>query len=261
MFLPGAGGMALDYLLAHERVAEFATSFLYDRAGTGWSDDVELPRSLDDVTDELRTLLLDAKLPGPYVLVGHSLGGAYAQRYAQRFPDEVAAILLLDPLHQDYDDYMPEHLKMAANTTEDFALPELTDEFVAQLRALYSPVFGLLPESVRELVLDKHISPERLSTGMQEGLNVLRLLEELRAGGPLPDVPLIVLSGAAVDASQTMFQPEELVREQVEASRRLYDAITSRQGEHRILPDASHLTIALARPDAVSDAVQDLLKR
>ena len=81
---------------------------LYDRAGTGWSDRVELPRSSAEVTDELRNLLRAAGVPAPYLLVGHSLGGLYARHYAQRFPGEVAGLLLLDPAHEDYNAYMPQ---------------------------------------------------------------------------------------------------------------------------------------------------------
>ena len=97
MFLPGAGLIGLDYLNIHNEVSRFTTSVLYDRAGTGWSDDGRLPRTADEVTDELRSVLSAAQIPPPYLLVGHSLGGAYARRYAQSCPDNVAAILLLDP--------------------------------------------------------------------------------------------------------------------------------------------------------------------
>jgi len=44
-----------------------------------------------------------SQVSAPYLLVGHSLGGAYVQRYAQRFPDEAAGLLLLDPAHEDWD--------------------------------------------------------------------------------------------------------------------------------------------------------------
>ena len=53
------------------------------------------PRSATEVADELRELLRVAGVPAPYLLVGHSLGGLYARRFTQRFPDEVAALLLL----------------------------------------------------------------------------------------------------------------------------------------------------------------------
>lgn len=127
VFAPGAGSIGLDFLLVHERVAEVATSVIYDRAGTGWSDDVELPRSADEVTDELRAVLRSTEVPGPYLLVGHSLGGAYVQRYAQRFPDGVAGMLLLDPAHEDWDLYMPEHLQIAKNMPADAEMPDLPE--------------------------------------------------------------------------------------------------------------------------------------
>jgi pimeloyl-ACP methyl ester carboxylesterase len=110
VFLPGGGTVGLDYLNVQERVAGFTTSVLYDRAGTGWSDRIDLPRTSTQVTDELRALLRVAGVPAPYLLAGHSLGGLYARHYAQRFPDDVAALLLMDPAHEDYDAYMPPEL-------------------------------------------------------------------------------------------------------------------------------------------------------
>jgi pimeloyl-ACP methyl ester carboxylesterase len=107
VFAPGAGLIGLDYLNIHDQVSQFTTSVLYDRAGTGWSDHVELPRSATEVADELRSLLHAALVPAPYVLVGHSLGGFYVRRYAQRFPDEVAGLLFLDPAHEDYPAQTP----------------------------------------------------------------------------------------------------------------------------------------------------------
>ncbi|NIH88334.1 alpha/beta fold hydrolase [Amycolatopsis granulosa] len=264
VFLPGAGAIGLDYLLAHERIAEFTTSIIYDRAGTGWSEDTALPRSLDEVTDELRALLRAVEVPPPYVFVGHSLGGAYTQRYTQRFPGEVAALLHLEPLHPDYDDYMPEHLKLSAGSTAEVPLPELTDDLVALARAQFeSGMLDAFPDGIRSELIGKHTSPDRLLTGVREGANVLALLDELRAGGPVPDVPVIVLSATAVGAEQMIFQSEDNLREQVAGSQRLFEAITAAtpHGEHRVLADASHITIPMVRADAVADAARDLLNR
>ena len=69
----------MDYLNIHNRVTELTTSVLYDRAGTGWSYPAELPRTAAEVTDELRELLHTAGVPGPHLLIGHSLGGAYTR--------------------------------------------------------------------------------------------------------------------------------------------------------------------------------------
>ena len=57
VFLPGAGRVGLDYLNIHGQIADLTTSVLYDRAGTGWSDEAELPRSAAAVATELHALL------------------------------------------------------------------------------------------------------------------------------------------------------------------------------------------------------------
>lgn len=263
VFVPGAGSFALDFLLAHQRVAELTTSVLYDRAGTGWSDDVKLPRSLDEVTDELRGLLRIVDVPAPYLFVGHSLGGAYVQRYAQRFPDDVAGLLLLDPLHEDWDEYMPQHLKIAANIPDDPQMPDLPQEFLDQLRAILLDTMAAFPQPLRDTIVAKHASPERLPTGFSEGLNVLAVLDDLRHGGARPDVPLTILSASGIDALQTMFSTEDQLREQIKGSERLYAAVAAAapQGEHRTLTDASHANLPMVRPDAVTDAVTELVHR
>src|SRR5438552_3861317 len=150
VFLAGAGTVGLDYLIAQEKAAQFSTSVLYDRAGCGWSDPVKLPRTLTQVTDELRELLRVAEVPVPYLLVGHSLGGLYARHYAQRFPDEVSSLLLLDPAHQDYNAYMPQQLRdqWAAWDPDQALLDELPDELVQFYRGLFAQEMADWPASI-----------------------------------------------------------------------------------------------------------------
>ena len=68
----------------------------YDRAGQGWSNDVATAQDGVAIAADLHTLLERAKEPGPYVLVGHSVGGPYAMTYAARYPNDVAGMVLLD---------------------------------------------------------------------------------------------------------------------------------------------------------------------
>jgi len=112
VFLAGASAVGLDYLNIHDGISGFTTSVLYDRGGTGWSDPAPLPTAAE-VATELRDLLAAAGVPGPYLLVAHSLGGAYARRFAQLFPDQVTGLLLLESFYEDWDSYMPERLQLA----------------------------------------------------------------------------------------------------------------------------------------------------
>ena len=77
-------------------VAQNTTVCAYDRAGQGWSDPAASPQDGVAVSTDLHTLLDRAQIPGPYVLVGHSTGGAYIRVFSARYPDQVAGMVLLD---------------------------------------------------------------------------------------------------------------------------------------------------------------------
>lgn len=70
----------------------------YDRAGLGWSDSPSAPLTAEEMARELRRLLTAAEVPGPYVLVGHSYGGLLARLFAIQFPEDVAGLVLVDPV-------------------------------------------------------------------------------------------------------------------------------------------------------------------
>ena len=70
----------------------------YDRAGLGWSDLGPMPRTADRIVDELHTLLQQAGIAPPYLLVGHSFGGLTMPLFAARFPGETAGMVLVDPV-------------------------------------------------------------------------------------------------------------------------------------------------------------------
>jgi pimeloyl-ACP methyl ester carboxylesterase len=75
----------------------------YDRAGLGESQPGPGPRTSAQIVTELHTLLVQAAVPGPYVLVGHSIGGLHLHLYASRYPGQVVGLVLLDWLHPATD--------------------------------------------------------------------------------------------------------------------------------------------------------------
>ncbi len=268
VILPGGGTVGLDYLNVQERAAKLSTSVVYDRAGTGWSDRVDLPRTSADVTDELRAVLRAAAVPAPYLLVGHSLGGLYARHYTTRFPGEVAALLLMEPAHEDYNAYMPKELNdLRAAWDPDQALPdELPDELIGFYRDLLAQELADWPEQVRGPLIERHVSPEWLRTGFAEAKNPDQLYDEMHHAGPMPDVPLIVLTATGIDAFKRAVlvgESDELLREENEGKRQLYTALAGSvpRGENRVIEDAGHASIHWSHPGAVVQAIQDLLGR
>jgi pimeloyl-ACP methyl ester carboxylesterase len=92
----GLGGGLLDWQTVQPKVATFARVCSYDRSGIGWSESGQKPRTSRRIVKELHALLSDAPEESPYVLVGHSFGGANVQLYASDYPKEVAGMVLVD---------------------------------------------------------------------------------------------------------------------------------------------------------------------
>jgi pimeloyl-ACP methyl ester carboxylesterase len=96
-----SGNTSASWGLIQPEVAKRTRVCTYDRAGLGWSDQTTAPRDARQIARDLHALLGAAGIAGPYVLVGHSSSGVYAQLYAADYPAEVAGMVLVDTMHPD----------------------------------------------------------------------------------------------------------------------------------------------------------------
>lgn len=94
----GLAASSLSWALVQGQVADFAQVCSYDRAGFGWSLPASQPRTVANVIAELTSLLKNAGLQGPYLLVGHSFGGLLVRAFAHQHPNDVAGMVLVDPV-------------------------------------------------------------------------------------------------------------------------------------------------------------------
>lgn len=83
-------------------VAAAARVFAYSRPGYGQSAPSEEARDAARIVEDLRALLATRDVAPPYVLVGHSFGGAYMELFAKAHPSEVLGLVLVDPRHRDF---------------------------------------------------------------------------------------------------------------------------------------------------------------
>jgi len=255
VFLPGAGLVGLDFLNVHQKVARFTTSVIYDRAGTGWSDPVRLPRTAADVAKELRDLLGAARVAPPYLLVSHSLGGAYARRYAQLYPDETAGLVFLDPAHEGYLSEPKREFGEQARLALT-ALPKLLNA-----RKFYGPMFQKMfaawPDGLRQVVVDYHLSAWSKTLAETKNLQS-EVLKEIAGGGPLPDIPLIILTAMGIDPFMAPFMSSDALRASNVRKAGYYDSLASSAplGENWLIDGAGHSTLHTDRPDLVVAAVR-----
>jgi pimeloyl-ACP methyl ester carboxylesterase len=107
--MPGAGGRfggygGYNWRKVQPEIAKLTRVCWYDRAGEGWSDPPPAPPTIASITNDLHELLQRAPVPGPYIPVGHSIGGDFARIYAGRFPAEVAGLALVDSANPDQNE-------------------------------------------------------------------------------------------------------------------------------------------------------------
>jgi pimeloyl-ACP methyl ester carboxylesterase len=94
----GIAATSLNWSILQPQLAKLATTYSYDRAGFGWSAPSKRQCTLQEMSDDLHAVVTALKIAAPYVLVGHSFGAFVLRAYAQRFPEELAGIILVDPL-------------------------------------------------------------------------------------------------------------------------------------------------------------------
>lgn len=270
VLLTGGGSVGLDMWRVQEGIARFATVLNYDRGGTGWSSrDVKLPRGLAEVTDELGELLRVAGVAGPYILVGHSLGALYARYFAARHPEQVAGLVLIEPGHEDFRKYMPKELTDSWDRFDpDGAVPgDIPQEIIDFYRGLFDEAMAEFPDEIREPLVANHVHPRWLLVGIQEGGNVKALGQEMRAvADAVPDVPAVILTATGIDPFKRAVSAgvsEELLEAETAGKLRLYDEVAASftRGENRRVDGVGHVTLVMQRPDAVVEAVRELINR
>lgn len=96
----GAGDIGLIGNLVLPEVGKFSQAVAVDQAGEGWSQHGHAIHMWQQAYDA-HTALAQVGIKGPYVLVGHSLGGLLTRVYTHMYPDEVAGVVLVDATHPD----------------------------------------------------------------------------------------------------------------------------------------------------------------
>ncbi len=222
VFESGLGEDVATWKDVQPEVEKFARTFAYDRAGIGQSDPSPSPRTMLSMTADLHTLLHAAHLPPPYILVGHSLGGALVQVFAHTYPKEVAGLVLVDPEDGRLVGKLHTHMS--------------PDEWSSRQKALDEAMPKMPPPVQAEM-----------KAGLSHGLRDDEIF-------PLPNVPVILLTGTKKNPE---FPGNPLEQD---LKLELHNELVARiPGSRHVLAPNSRHYIQNDSPQLVIDAIRDIV--
>lgn len=193
----GLGGSSLDWSLVQPELSRSARVCAYDRAGMGWSDPSPQPRTPRQIADELHTLLSNAGIAGPYVLVGHSLAGKNVRLFALQHPDQVAGMVLVDARSEYVDaNTSPAEAQAFQRASAAQAILYRLARGVGLVRLIGASLWGgpAMPRATRTEGMLLTTSPRAVDAQTAEALERATDDAQLQSAPSLGNRPLIVLA-------------------------------------------------------------------
>jgi pimeloyl-ACP methyl ester carboxylesterase len=224
------GGLTSDWYELQNQLSGFTRVCSYDRPGGpgSRSDPAPIPRSARDFVADLHALLAAARVPGPYVLAGHSNSGLFSVLYASTHPRQVAGLVLIDAVHPAY------HRRQLA---------------------LLKP---LLPPEVWEALRQEAITPPPRLVD-PEGIDIWTSERQTRVAlrrAPLRPMPLVVLAHGRPEPSPPGWPGEEVERLWQQLQRELAQLVP--RGRLVVATESGH-NIQDDQPELVLDAIGDVV--
>jgi pimeloyl-ACP methyl ester carboxylesterase len=171
VFVSGLGEGVEAWQPVQPQVARFARTVSYDRAGLGRSAMEEARPTFQRVATQLHTLLQNAGIKPPYVLVGHSIGGPHIRMFAGLYPGEVAGLVFVDPTD------------FTQTRADQLAIWTALGSGEAGLKAFDESIWGRFAQAHPAVRAEAEVAEQAAKGGW----------EEFRSLPPLPNVPVVIL--------------------------------------------------------------------
>jgi pimeloyl-ACP methyl ester carboxylesterase len=276
VFESGLMSTVLSWGDIQAEIAKDARAVSYDRAGLGWSDPGPAPRDAGQIVNELHQLLEHTHVRPPFILVGHSFGGLTTRLFAARYPEEVAGLVLIDPVVPVEWNPASEHNQKRIRTGAKIlrratvlshwgvirfvswllrvGAKPLAEPLVRLMSkgapkgdgTSSSPLFWNLPPSERSMAPVFWVQPKFTDTIASQLENLPSSAAQVAAAEDLKDVAITIISAANTPAKRK--------------AEHIATAETSSCGKHLTATRSGHWVVT-DEPEVVLQAIREVIER
>jgi pimeloyl-ACP methyl ester carboxylesterase len=181
-------------------VAKTTRVCTYDRPGLGWSEAGSLPPDAAQYAKELHTLLQNANVPGPYIMVGHSLGGRVVRVFVHDYASEIVGVVLIDSMNPKQVTQSSKDMQSQSNSqSQPFSFQAALARFgIARLLVKLPGIAPSVPANA-EAYYPLYVRPQSLQVTANEYQGLPASAAQAAAVKSFGDLPLIVLTAKLND--------------------------------------------------------------
>jgi pimeloyl-ACP methyl ester carboxylesterase len=248
----GQGGLSSDWVWIQPEIAKTTRVCAYDRAGVGWSDPGPAPRDAQQVGRELHSLLANAQIPGPYLLVGHSYGGLYVRVYAATYPETIKGMMLIEAAHPDQWTRNPTGQAEYAQITRMYQVAGVLTRLGLLRLINFTPANPDLPAEQSAIHKAFSDTTRYVDAATSEFNATAATNQQVQAAGSFGTLPLFVLTATDHDRPEIEPIAQELQHELTQLST---------NSVQRVVEGATHSSFIIEQQDALVtvDALQQVI--
>jgi pimeloyl-ACP methyl ester carboxylesterase len=243
----GWGDWSLGWSQVQAEISNTTQVCTYDRAGMGYSEAGPLPRNAQNMAVELHTLLNQAGIAGPYVLVGQSLGGLPVRVFTGKYPADVSGVVLVDSMSpRQMVQLTQDSAPQITSQSNGISLPFLLAR-IGVVRVLAGPL-GIVQDvsqDVQGAYAAFTVIPRSVQAWADEGAGMQQSLAQADEVKTFGDLPLIVLTAGLNDIPGWRDMQVEMLQ-------------LSSNSRQIVVEDSGH-GIQIDQPQAVVAAIVDMV--
>ena len=256
----GLNDFSLQWSRLQPLLAQETRTCSYDRAGLGWSEPSPSPPTITHAVDDLHAVVQSTSADAPLVLVGHSYGSLLVRLYAQQHPENIRAIVLLDPANEFMAERMPGYAQALASAVDQFRkLARLASLGLIALSSKSVPADRLDGEALQQYraVVAAGSFFKAAAAETAEMLNNLRAMQAAPQTA-LASIPVVIISRGQPEAIPGLPNKSAQTLEQTWAD--LQTDLVNRLNARQIIAERSGHDIQLSQPELVHDIIKRIIQ-